>query len=238
MGDTIRQLTRRCVRKITTPTSLIALALILLVLGIYGAFGWKTGRPSLKPDEPLFLILVAGATIAGILFTAAAKFHSDAVRRAFALVSAFRKDTELVSAFSNISAFFRLNEKLDIDDLNKLFNSQGKNEIKLWKDISIIGNFLEDMAISIIYMEVNEEILEEFFGGVLIRFYLNMIENNIFTFARNNPPIANSPFGNTRRPKIFINVDTLYYRWKKRYERSIYMLHEDFLFYPFFPDEL
>lgn len=238
MQDTFRQLNRQCVRTITTPTSLIALALIFLVLGIYGAFGWKTGRPSLNPDEPLLLILVAGATIAGILFTAAAKFHSDARDRAFALVSAFRNDTELDSAFNNIGLLFRLNKIFDIDDLTKLYNSQGKNEIQLWKDIYIIGNFFEDMAVSIIHMEVNEDILEDFFGGVLIRFYLNMSANNFFTIMRNNPPIANSPFGNTRRPEIFININTLYYRWKKRYERSNHMFHEDFLFYPFFADEL
>ena len=62
-----------------------------------------------------------------------------------------------------------------------------------------------------------EEILEEFFAGIFIRYYAHMRDNNIVRVLRNNPPIKNSPFGTTTRSDVLSNLDGLYDLWLQRY---------------------
>ena len=187
------------------------LAVVVLVVGVGAPLQFAA-----KPEEWAVALAAAGA-VAGFLFTAAVKFHSDARDHAFKLLTAFLENNELNDAFRNVGIFFRLNQGLDVNTVIQLFNSHGKHEIKLRQDIYRVGNFFEDMATAIKYKETNESILEEYFNGMLARYYQYMRDNNIFRVLRNNPPIANSPFGGTWRPEVFYNLDKLYERWWPRY---------------------
>lgn len=199
-------------RYITTPPFLMFLAGVVLVAGVGSPFAFASD----EPEKWVNAIAAAGA-VAGFLFAAAAKFHADARDRAFALLVEFQKDKDLNNAIRNVGTFFRLNQGLDVNTVIQLYNSHGRYEIKLRRDIDLVGNFFEDMAIAVRCKEINEEIIEEYFNGLLIRYCVHMRNNNIFFVLRNNPPIANAPFGDTRRPEVFYNLDELYDRWWPRY---------------------
>ena len=198
-------------RYITTPTFLIILAALALLAGV--------GAPLRFAAEPekWAIAVAAGGAVAGILFTAAAKFHADARDRAFALLLAFQKDKDLNNAIRNVGIFFKLNHGLDVNTVIQFYNSHGRKEIKMRHDIDTIGNFFEDMAIAIKCKEINEEILEEYFNGIFLRYYRHIKNNNFLLVSRNNPPIEKSPFGDTTRPEIFYNLDELHDRWWPRY---------------------
>ena len=136
--------------------------------------------------------MAAAGAVAGFLFTAAVKFHADARDRAFALLVEFQKDKDLNKAIRNVGIFFRLNQGLDVNTVIQLYKSHDRYAIKLRRDIDLIGNFYEDMAIAVKCKEINEEIIEEYFKGLLIRYCVHMRNNNIFLVLRNNPPIANA----------------------------------------------
>ncbi len=198
-------------RYITTPNFLMILAAAALLAGVGAPLQFAA-----KPEEWV-IAFAAGGAVAGFLFTAAVKFHADARDRAFALLLEFQKDKHINNAMRNVGIFFKLNQGLDVNTVIQLYDSHGMHEIKLRKDIDIIGNFFEDMAIAVKCKEINEEILEEYFNGMFIRYYSHIKNNNILLVIRNDPPIVNSPYGDTRTPEVFYNLDKLYDRWWPRY---------------------
>ena len=168
------------------------------------------------------LLIVVGSAVAGFLFSAGVTLHAHARDRAFNLIQIIPKDKELGAAFKNVGAFFGLNNKgLDESDVIKLYNLQSNNAIKLRGDIILVGNYFEDMALSILYKEINEEMIENSFRGTFVRYYEYIRDNHILEVLRNNPPMNKSPFGKTIRPELFCNLDELYGRWGPRYRRSV-----------------
>lgn len=216
-------------RYITTPTVLIISAFFFLGCGLAtllllllppetpGETAKLTGSIlSTTPTAPTYnwlILTIAAGAVASFLFTSGVKLHAEARDRAFKVIAVFRKDPELEAAFQNVGAFFKLNKVLDEKDVIQLYNSRSKNAIKLRGDISLVGNFFEEVAIAILNREINEAMVQASFSDTLVRYYEYMRDKHILKVLRNNPPIDNSPFRKVRRPQIYCNLDELYKRW-------------------------
>ena len=220
MRDNIRWI----MRWITAPGTLIVVAVIVLVLGVYGTFWWKTGRTNLKPDEPLLLVLIFSAAVAGFLFNSAAKFHSEMRDRAFNLLQTNNITKPYLEAYANVFRTLRRNKDLSQEKIVKIYVSKDARDIQFRNDIKVVGNFFEEMAIAIKCKEANEELLEEFYIGLFIRFYESI--QRFIPVIRNNPKIPNSPFEETSRIEVYSSLDWLYERWKPRYQALVEELRE------------
>jgi len=212
MDDKIRDCGRFIVRWVTTPGPLMLFSLIVVGLG-FGLPFWFA-----DPPKDYVLVMAAAAAVGGFLFTASANFHAHARDRAFVFIEAYRKDKELHDAFRNVAPhFINPEDPIDLAYLLKLNKSDIETDIKLVEDMELIGTFFEDMATEILYKEINGDILEAYFDGVLVRYYDLFKKNDVLRFWINDPPIEGSPYGNTTRPEILVNMKKLYGSWEPRY---------------------
>lgn len=165
------------------------------------------------------IIISAVAIVIGVLFNGAVKLHSEMRDRAFTLILTNRQDKAYMDAIVFVNEFFRNNTNLSADAIAAMYKSKEENDKNLCKNIRLVGNFYEDMAISIKYKEVNEPIIEEYFIGIFIRFY-EKIEDFLPEMRRVWPPDTAS------RIEVFCELDELYRKWKPKHLRLIKRLEK------------
>lgn len=170
------------------------------------------------------LVISAVAIVIGVLFNGAVKLHSEMRDRAFDLLLINRKDKIYREASSNLATFFRVNNCLSRDDIIQIYKSHDKYVVKIRQSIMVVGNFFEEMAIAIKYKEVNEQILEEFYHGIFLRFYGRI--SPFLPILRNEIDPKISPWGDIIRREVYCELDYLYERWKPRNRRRIRRLEK------------
>lgn len=208
-------------RLVLSPAFLAVLSFCFLAGGIIAPF-LLTGNihhavrlPGSTNPRDLVVLTAAAAAIAGFLFTAAVKFFADARDRAFNFLLTGQNSKEFLGALSHIARFFRCNPALrDHDALRRLLQSENPEdraclEHHLIRHVRIAGNHFEEMALAIKAREANNELLEDFYAGILVRFYEQA--HPVFERSRSNEF--------RRAPEVFRNVDWLYSRWSRRYHQ-------------------
>lgn len=208
-------------RLVLSPTFLAILSFGFLTGGIVAPF-LLTGNihrdvrlPGSTNPKDLVVLTAAAAAIAGFLFTAAVKFFADARDRAFNFLLTGQNSKEFLAALAQIARFFRYNPALrDHDALRRLLQSENPEDVAcleehLVRHVRFAGNHFEEMALAIKAREANNELLEDYYAGILIRFYDQAL------------PVLERLRANKHRiaPEVFRNVDWLYSRWSGRYQQ-------------------
>lgn len=182
-----------------------AIGLVSLVAAVASNSNDKIGAAS--------AFLITGAAI----FTAATKFHSEERDRAFKFLNEYSNNKELLDALGFVGKVINKNEKITHEIAKNIYLSSDFRDEAFKKKMFFVYNFFEEIAIGIRFKQINEDIIKEFYSGMLYRFY--NYTSVFLPIIRNSPTsIENHPFGKTLRPDMFVNVDWLYIQWKDFYE--------------------
>lgn len=85
----------------------------------------------------------------------------------------------------------------------------------LFKELRVIANHYEQMAIAIRCHAVEERMLRIYFATTFRWFYVARLRP-LLRFYRNDPPVPNHPNGNMRQNDVFCECDWLAERWLDR----------------------
>ena len=122
-----------------------------------------------------------------------------------------------MDSIASIGFVNKLNGTIDESKAISVYTSKDKMDKKYLRKMFFVYNFFEEMAIGIKNNQINEEIVKEYYIGMLFRVYSNT--SAFLPVVRNFPNLVkNHPFGEVMRPEIFVNVDWLFERWLPAYE--------------------
>jgi hypothetical protein len=154
------------------------------------------------------LLPAAGAAIAGYLYTSAVNLHTQRKDEAFQFLTRVDHSESFLRAIGNVNRFFESNEALSQEQIIEIVTPGGSEKFRtIQDDIRRVANFYEEMAIAIKYGHVQEELLEEFYSGLLIKFYES--------FKNFLPELRKLK----KREDLYCNVVALHSHWLPKYEK-------------------
>lgn len=197
----------------------LAISLMFSATGVAAFDIWQDQDRELSDN----LVLICSALLVGssVVFNAGVRLHGD-IRKTTAPFLRKSQSSELLNQF-NLIGRFKTKYQFEIgDDPTSIYLSEKEENQKFIEALFEVGNFFEQMAIGVKCHEVNERGLNEFYCGMLIRYWEST--RNFMPMIRNVPLLPNHRHGKTQRPEIFINVEWLYSRWQSGYSQHKHKL--------------
>ncbi len=241
----VRKIKRFLSRRFSATTLLIASfiffvcgSIILLYALLQFYFPFDSQNSQVRLDEtgqeiertvaqnPQGLILAASAIFlaAGVLLSNAISILDVTRNRAFEMIKESKDQEDFFPAMRLVRDRF-FEKQLTSGQMKKqayiIYFSHYKEDQEVKKALFRISNFFEQIWISIDYNEMKEEIIEDFYAGMFVRFY--SVAKHFYPVMRNiNPedgcPYEGHPHGKTQMPEMFIGCDYLFARWKPDYD--------------------
>lgn len=166
----------------------------------------------------LSIFLSAHVLLAGYFLNSAIQMQSRVRDRTFEFMSENRGSPDFVRSTYIINNFIIRNEKrierknISIQEVSDFLASGERDVAEVRNAIRLLGNFYEEMAISISYREVSESMLRSYYADMLDQFMKGL---RVFLPAIcNDPPIPGSRYGRESRPNTFSNAVALHARWE------------------------
>lgn len=206
----------------------IAANVVSALVLLYLVFEWSyLGVFAPKQDdmgEALALVFGSSAAIIGFLLNHAFQVRAASLDEADGLFKDF-EDEGLREGFRDLGAIIK---KHGVPSQAKEFvawvNDEGVDYDKLHNACATVGNFAERMAIKSARRMTVEDIVFQFYGGMLVRVLpLVLMDATVRrryaleTHDRGLVATEREVF----RPELFENAERLYRRWEKRQRRSL-----------------
>lgn len=213
--DTWSRLLDRWIANTATPAVFLCIAAgITLFLFFWILMIWWTNLTF----TDLSIFLSAHVLLVGYFLNSAIQMQSRVRDRTFEFMSENRGSPDFVRSTYIINNFIIRNEgrverkDISIQEASDFLASGERDVAEVRNAIRLLGNFYEEMAISISYKEVSESMLRSYYADMLDQFMKGL---RIFLPAIcNDPPVPGSRYGRESRPNTFSNAVALHTRWE------------------------
>ncbi len=170
------------------------------------------------------IVVSAFFVTASVIFTAAVKLHSEERDRAFRFLTENHNNKALLEAMGVIGRVRARNPSVSRDQATKLYLSVDPDHRAFIAQLFSVCNFFEEMAIGVKNRQINENIVKDFYAGMLFR--TGTFVEFLLPIIRNDPRVPNHPFGEAKRPEVFENMEWLYRRWAADYKNTYDLNHK------------
>lgn len=162
------------------------------------------------------------AATGGWLFSNGVTLHTKLREKASDFLKSAQEDTKLLAALLYISKVANRPENviaLQGSADREAFYISAEGE-QFFLQLRIAMNFFEELAIFIKRGAADEQLLRDFYIGMLCRLYDIYVP--YASLLKNVPRITGHSFGTRQRPDLYVNVDWLHDRWSRRYSAEFF----------------
>lgn len=183
---------------------------VLLMIGLFGGLLVYTAIYGSMDVDRLEIIVPVLAILTGYLISTGTQISRDRVDRAKQFVEARRNDDEFKQAADNTWRRIREVHGENTPSSDTIITTVSEN---ILDDVSVVADIYEEMAILIKYNHVDEDLLYDYFGNPVIRFFA-FYSSEIYHFRD-----VEFDFGELKITTAaeYIELEWLYNRWLPRY---------------------